>query len=47
MTVDTLWVAELRPALGADAVLTDPGVTAAYARDQAMLAAVADLAGAQ
>ena len=31
------WVAELRDALGADAVLTDPDVTAGYARDQAML----------
>jgi glycolate oxidase subunit GlcD len=32
------WVAELRSALGADGVLTDPEVTAGYARDQAMLA---------
>jgi glycolate oxidase len=32
------WQAELRTALGADTVLTDPDVTAAYARDQAMLA---------
>jgi glycolate oxidase len=31
-------VAELRSALGADSVLTDPDVTASYARDQAMLA---------
>ena len=42
MTVTTvttaLWVAELQDALGADAVLTDPDVTAGYARDQAMLA---------
>jgi glycolate oxidase len=27
------WVAELRDALGADSVLLDPDVTAAYARD--------------
>jgi glycolate oxidase len=32
------WVGELQAALGADGVLTDPEVTAAYARDQAMLA---------
>ena len=32
------WTTELRDALGADGVLTDPDVTAAYARDQAMLA---------
>jgi glycolate oxidase subunit GlcD len=32
------WVAELQDALGADSVLIDPDVTAAYARDQAMLA---------
>jgi glycolate oxidase len=32
------WVAELRAALGPDAVLTDPDVVAGYARDQAMLA---------
>jgi glycolate oxidase subunit GlcD len=38
VTVSTSWVAELREALGADGVLTDPDVTAAYARDQAMLA---------
>src|ERR687889_40410 len=31
-------MAELRDALGADSVLTDPDVTASYARDQAMLA---------
>lgn len=37
-TVETSWVAELRAALGSDAVLTDPDVTAGYARDQAMLA---------
>jgi glycolate oxidase len=38
-TVTTAWAAELTDALGADSVLTDPDVTAAYARDQAMLAA--------
>ena len=38
MTVTTPWVTELRDALGADSVLTDPDVTAAYSRDQAMLA---------
>ena len=32
------WVAELSIALGPDSVLTDPEVTAGYARDQAMLA---------
>jgi glycolate oxidase subunit GlcD len=32
------WVTELQDALGADGVLLDPDVTAAYARDQAMLA---------
>ncbi|MEI4270387.1 FAD-linked oxidase C-terminal domain-containing protein [Klenkia sp. LSe6-5] len=32
------WVDELVAALGRDSVLTDPDVTAAYARDQAMLA---------
>jgi glycolate oxidase len=37
-TVVTTWVGELRDALGADAVLTDPEVTSGYARDQAMLA---------
>ncbi|MCW2700978.1 MAG: glcD [Blastococcus sp.] len=37
-TVATAWVDELRTVLGADNVLTDPDVTAAYARDQAMLA---------
>ncbi|MGY1808527.1 FAD-binding oxidoreductase [Blastococcus sp. SYSU D00669] len=37
-TVTATWVAELTAALGADGVLTDPDVTAAYARDQAMLA---------
>ncbi|MGY1771393.1 FAD-binding oxidoreductase [Blastococcus sp. SYSU D00813] len=37
-TVTTAWVAELVDALGADSVLTDPDVTASYARDQAMLA---------
>ncbi len=31
------WIAELRAVLGPDGVLTDPDVTAAYARDQAML----------
>ena len=34
----TTWVAELADALGADSVLTDPDVTASYARDQAVLA---------
>ena len=34
----TAWVTELQDALGADSVLLDPDVTAAYARDQAMLA---------
>lgn len=38
MTVTTAWVVELRDALGAQSVLTDPDVTASYARDQAMLA---------
>ncbi len=38
MTVTTSWVTELQDALGADGVITDPDVTAAYARDQAMLA---------
>jgi glycolate oxidase len=33
----TTWVRELQDALGPDSVLTDPDVTAAYARDQAML----------
>jgi glycolate oxidase len=37
-TVATAWAVELQDALGADSVLTDPDVTAAYARDQAMLA---------
>ncbi|MGY1706715.1 FAD-binding oxidoreductase [Geodermatophilus sp. SYSU D00697] len=37
-TVMTAWVAELADALGNDSVLTDPDVTASYARDQAMLA---------
>ena len=37
-TVTTTWVAELADALGADSVLTDPDVTASYARDQAMFA---------
>ncbi|MCW2579978.1 MAG: glcD [Blastococcus sp.] len=32
------WVSELQDVLGADSVLLDPDVTAAYARDQAMLA---------
>nr|WP_254920408.1 FAD-binding protein [Blastococcus mobilis] len=36
-TTATAWAAELREALGADGVLLDPDVTAAYARDQAML----------
>ena len=34
----TTWVAELADALGSDSVLTDPDVTASYARDQAVLA---------
>jgi len=34
----TTWVRELQDALGHDGVLTDPEVTASYARDQAMLA---------
>ncbi|RBY82620.1 FAD-binding oxidoreductase [Blastococcus sp. TF02A-26] len=34
----TAWAAELADALGPDSVLTDPDVTAAYSRDQAMLA---------
>lgn len=37
-TVTTAWLAELQDLLGADGVLTDPDVTASYARDQAMLA---------
>ncbi|MGY1782041.1 FAD-binding oxidoreductase [Geodermatophilus sp. SYSU D01036] len=37
-TLATAWVDELAAALGRDGVLTDPDVTAAYARDQAMLA---------
>jgi glycolate oxidase subunit GlcD len=37
-TVATVWMDELRHAIGPDGVLTDPDVTAAYARDQAMLA---------
>jgi glycolate oxidase subunit GlcD len=37
-TVATAWVTELCDVLGADGVLVDPDVTAAYARDQAMLA---------
>jgi glycolate oxidase len=36
--VAAAWTTELRDALGTDGVLTDPDVTAAYARDQAMLA---------
>ena len=41
MTVTTataVWVTELQDALGTGTVLLDPDVTAAYARDQAMLA---------
>jgi glycolate oxidase len=38
VTVTTSWVTELENALGTDSVLTDPDVTTAYARDQAMLA---------
>ncbi len=37
-TTTTAWLTELADALGADGVLTDPDVTASYARDQAMLA---------
>jgi glycolate oxidase len=37
-TTTTTWVAELQDALGPGSVLTDPDVTASYARDQAMLA---------
>ncbi|CCG05463.1 FAD-binding oxidoreductase [Blastococcus saxobsidens] len=37
-TTTATWLAELTDALGADSVLTDPDVTAGYARDQAMLA---------
>ncbi len=34
----TAWVEELTTALGPDAVRTDPDVTVAYARDQALMA---------
>nr|WP_309229952.1 FAD-binding protein [Blastococcus sp. TML/M2B] len=34
----TAWLADLQDALGADGVLTDPDVTAGYARDMAMMA---------
>src|SRR5690242_19564345 len=37
-TTTSTWVPELADALGRENVLTDPDVTAAYARDQAMLA---------
>jgi glycolate oxidase len=37
-TTTATWLTELTDALGADSVLTDPDVTASYARDQAMLA---------
>ena len=37
-TITTTWVRELQDALGPDSVLTDPDVTASYARDQAMFA---------
>ncbi|MGY2085549.1 FAD-binding oxidoreductase [Blastococcus sp. SYSU DS0539] len=37
-TTTATWLAELTDDLGADGVLTDPDVTAGYARDQAMLA---------
>jgi glycolate oxidase subunit GlcD len=37
-TTAVRWVAELEAALGPGGVLTDPDVTSAYARDQAMLA---------
>src|SRR3954453_18618086 len=38
-TATATWIAELDAALDGDGVLTDPDVTAGYARDQAMLAA--------
>jgi glycolate oxidase subunit GlcD len=38
VTVTTSWVSDLQAALGADSVLTDPDVTASYARDKAMMA---------
>jgi glycolate oxidase len=37
-TATAVWLTELEDVLGAGGVLTDPVVTAAYARDQAMLA---------
>ena len=37
-TTTTRWATELQAALGTESVLLDPDVTAAYARDQAMLA---------
>ncbi|MGY1811561.1 FAD-binding oxidoreductase [Blastococcus sp. SYSU D00820] len=37
-TLTTAWLDDLTAALGSDSVLTDPDVTASYARDQAMLA---------
>jgi glycolate oxidase subunit GlcD len=37
-TATAAWVTELQAALGTESVLLDPDVTAAYARDQAMLA---------
>jgi glycolate oxidase subunit GlcD len=37
-TATAAWVTELQDVLGAEGVLLDPDVTAAYARDQAMLA---------
>ncbi|MGY1718392.1 FAD-binding oxidoreductase [Blastococcus sp. SYSU DS0552] len=37
-TTTATWLAELTDALGPDGVLTDPDVTAGYARDQAMMA---------
>ena len=38
VTTTSTWVAELAAALGEQNVLTDPDITASYARDQAMLA---------
>jgi FAD/FMN-containing dehydrogenase len=43
VTVTTAtWTTELRDPLGADGVLLDPDVTAAYARDQAMLGVITE-----
>ena len=43
-TATAVWVTELQAALGAGNVLLDPDVTAAYARDQAMLVPAGTLA---